>query len=180
MRCDRIEGFGMPLIKRLAIWLLETSLEVLLMGLALIALLGHDQHAFGRSLLAYSTWIVLFSFTTGYLLTTVVARGTWRGQSGGYTLPSPSHCSSSTQKSSSKSREARHAQSSSPWRQPVCWSSSSPQSPVAGSCEDGRPAVRAGLNACKVCLFGGALLRLGLRLRGVPCQAKAYGALHRL
>ena len=70
----------MPLIKRLAVWLLETSLEVLLMGLALIALLGYDQHAFGRSLLAYTSGIVLFSFTTGYLLTTVVARGVWRGQ----------------------------------------------------------------------------------------------------
>src|ERR1700734_3128584 len=81
MRCDRIEGIRMPLIKRLAIWLLETSSEVLLMGLALIALLGHDQHAFGRSLLAYATGIVLFSFTTGYLLTTVVARGAWRGKS---------------------------------------------------------------------------------------------------
>ena len=70
----------MRIVKHLAVWLLETSLEVLLMGLALIALLGHDQHAFVRSLLAYATGIVLFSFTTGYLLTTVVARTAWRGQ----------------------------------------------------------------------------------------------------
>jgi peptidoglycan/LPS O-acetylase OafA/YrhL len=67
-------------LKRLAVWFVETSLEVLLLGLALIALFGHDQHAFGRSLVAYATGIVLLSFTTGYLLTTAVARGAWRGR----------------------------------------------------------------------------------------------------
>ncbi len=50
------------------------------MGLALIALFGHDQHAVGRSLAGYAAGIVLLSFTTGYLLTTAVARGAWRGQ----------------------------------------------------------------------------------------------------
>jgi len=68
------------MIKRLVVWFVETSLEVLLFGLALIALFGHDQHAFGRSLVGYATGIVLISFTTGYLLTTAVARGAWRGQ----------------------------------------------------------------------------------------------------
>jgi len=68
------------ILKRLAVWFVETSLEVLLLGLALMALFGHDQHAFGRSLVAYATGIVLVSFTTGYLLTTAVARGAWRGQ----------------------------------------------------------------------------------------------------
>jgi len=70
----------MLILKRLAVWLAETSLEVLLLGLALITLFGHDQHAFGRSLVAYASGLVLVSFTTGYLLTTAVARGFWRGQ----------------------------------------------------------------------------------------------------
>jgi hypothetical protein len=70
----------MLILKRLAVWLGETSLEVLLLGLVLIALFGHDQHAFGRSLVAYASGIVLLSFTTGYLLTTAVARGAWKGQ----------------------------------------------------------------------------------------------------
>jgi hypothetical protein len=68
------------MIKRLVVWLVETSLEVLLLGLALVALFGHDQHAFGRSLVAYASGIVLVSFTTGYLLTTALARGAWRGK----------------------------------------------------------------------------------------------------
>ena len=70
----------MPLIKRLAIWLLETSLEVVLLALALMVLFGHNPHAVGRSLVGYAAGKVLLSFTTGYLLTTVVARGAWRGQ----------------------------------------------------------------------------------------------------
>jgi hypothetical protein len=70
----------MLILKRLAVWLAETCLEVLLLGLALIALFGHDQNAFGRSLVAYASGLVLVSFTTGYLLTTAVARGAWRGQ----------------------------------------------------------------------------------------------------
>ena len=69
----------MLILKRLAVWLGETSVEVLLLGLAIIALFGHDQHAFGRSLLAYSTALVLFAFTTGYLFTTAIARGVWSG-----------------------------------------------------------------------------------------------------
>lgn len=72
----------MPLIKRLTVWLLETSLEVALLALALMALFGHNPHAVGRSLVGYAAGIVLLSFTTGYLLTTIVARGAWRGQTG--------------------------------------------------------------------------------------------------
>jgi hypothetical protein len=68
------------LMKRLVVWFVETLLEVLLLGLALTALFGHDQHAFGRSLVAYASGIVLVSFTTGYMLTTAVARVAWRGQ----------------------------------------------------------------------------------------------------
>jgi hypothetical protein len=67
-------------LKRLAVWFAETSAEVLLLGLALIALFGYDQHAFFRSLVAYAAGIILLSFTTGYLLTTAVARGAWSGQ----------------------------------------------------------------------------------------------------
>jgi len=68
----------MPLIKRLAVWLLETSLEVLLLGTVLMALFGHNPHAVGKSLVGYAAGIVLLSFTTGYLLTTLVSRGAWR------------------------------------------------------------------------------------------------------
>jgi hypothetical protein len=71
----------MPLIKRLAVWLLETSLEVVLLALALMILFGHNPHAVGKSIVGYAAGIVLLSFTTGYLLTTVVARGAWRGKS---------------------------------------------------------------------------------------------------
>jgi len=70
----------MLILQRLAVWFAETSLEALLLGLALIALFGYDQHAFFRSLVAYATGIILFSFTTGYLLTTAVARSAWRGE----------------------------------------------------------------------------------------------------
>jgi hypothetical protein len=70
----------MLILKKLAVWFAETSLEVLLLGLALIALFGYNQHAFGRSLVAYATGLVLVSFTTGYLLTTAVARAVWKGR----------------------------------------------------------------------------------------------------
>jgi hypothetical protein len=70
----------MQLIKRLAIWLLETLLEVVLLAPALMILFGHNPHAVGRSLVGYAAGIVLLSFTTGYLLTTAVARAAWRGQ----------------------------------------------------------------------------------------------------
>ena len=68
------------LLKRLAVWFLETLFEAMLLGLALIVLFGYDQHAFGKSLGLYVSGILLMSFTTGYLLTTAVARGAWRGQ----------------------------------------------------------------------------------------------------
>jgi hypothetical protein len=70
----------MLIVMRLAIWLVETLLAALLLGLTLIGLFGYDQHAFGKSLELYVSGIILLSFTTGYLLTTAVARGTWRGQ----------------------------------------------------------------------------------------------------
>lgn len=68
----------MLILKRLAVWFVETSFEALLLGLALIGLFGYDKHAFGRSLGAYVSGIILVSFTTGYLLTTAVARSAWK------------------------------------------------------------------------------------------------------
>jgi hypothetical protein len=69
----------MQILKRLAVWFIETSLEVVLLGLALIGLFGYDQHAVGRSFEVYLSGVLLLSFTTCYLLTTAVARGAWRG-----------------------------------------------------------------------------------------------------
>lgn len=70
----------MLILRRLAVWLLETSSEALLLALALIGLFGYDQHAFARSPAFYSSGIVLVSFTTGYLLSAAVARAAWKGQ----------------------------------------------------------------------------------------------------
>jgi hypothetical protein len=67
-------------LRRLAVWFVETSSEVLLLGLALTVLFGHDQHAFLKDLSIYSSGIVLLFFTTGYLLTTIVIRAIWRGR----------------------------------------------------------------------------------------------------
>ena len=68
------------LLKRLAVWFLETLFEAMLLGLVLIGLFGYDQHALGKSLGLYVSGILLLSFTTGYLLTTAIARGAWKGQ----------------------------------------------------------------------------------------------------
>jgi hypothetical protein len=70
----------MLIFRRLTVWLVETSSEVLLLALALICLFGYDQHAFGRSVAFYIGGIFLLSITTGYLLTTAVGRTAWRGQ----------------------------------------------------------------------------------------------------
>lgn len=70
----------MLILKRLAVWFVETCAEVFLLGLVLTVLLGHDQHAFFKDLSIYSSGIVLMFFTTGYLLSTIVVRAVWRGQ----------------------------------------------------------------------------------------------------
>ena len=70
----------MVIVKRLTIWLLETFSQAMLLGLALIGLFGYDQHAFGKSLGLYVSGVLLLSFTTGYLLTTAIARGAWKSQ----------------------------------------------------------------------------------------------------
>ncbi len=69
----------MLIVKRMAIWVLETSSAALLLGLALICLFGYDRGAFGKSLGLYVSGIVLLSVTTGYALTTGIARATWKG-----------------------------------------------------------------------------------------------------
>ncbi len=64
--------------KSVTIWLLETSCEILLLGLCVIALLGHHGYGFGEDL-AFLMWAIAFAmFTTGYLLTTLLARTLWR------------------------------------------------------------------------------------------------------
>jgi uncharacterized protein involved in response to NO len=65
----------------MAVWFIETSSEALLLGFSLIGLFGYDQHAFGKSLGFYVSGVLLLSFTTGYLLTTAIARAIWKGQS---------------------------------------------------------------------------------------------------
>ena len=67
-------------MKRVAVWFIETCFEVLLLGLVLTLLLGHDQHAFLKDVLIYSSGISLLFFSTGYLLTTVVVRAVWKGR----------------------------------------------------------------------------------------------------
>ena len=70
----------MLILKRLTIWLFETSCEVILLGLFLTIFLGFDKHDFGKDLLTYIAGIILLSITTWYLLTTAVARALWAGQ----------------------------------------------------------------------------------------------------
>ena len=69
------------ILKRLIVWFVETIFEAMLLALALIGLFGYDQHAFGKSLELYVSGILLLSFTSGYLVTTAIARGAWKGQS---------------------------------------------------------------------------------------------------
>jgi hypothetical protein len=70
----------MLILKRLAVWLLETSCEVILLGLFFTVFLGFDKHAFTKDLLIYIGGIILLSVTTWYLLTTAIARALWTGQ----------------------------------------------------------------------------------------------------
>ncbi|MGH7489235.1 MAG: hypothetical protein ACREMY_27070 [bacterium] len=68
----------MLILKRLAIWLLETSLEALLLAVVLVSLFGCDQHAYGKCIGVNFVWIGTMFFSTGYLLTTAIARAVWR------------------------------------------------------------------------------------------------------
>ena len=68
------------MMKRIAVWFIQVASEVLLLGLVLTLLFGHDQHAFLKDVLIYSSGIGLLFFSTGYLLTTIVARAVLRGR----------------------------------------------------------------------------------------------------
>jgi hypothetical protein len=71
----------LQMMKRIAVWFIETSSEVLLLGVVLTLLLGHDQHEFLKDVLLYGSGIGLLFFSTGYLLTTVAVRAFWKGRS---------------------------------------------------------------------------------------------------
>jgi hypothetical protein len=70
----------MLIVKRLLIWFIETCSEVLLLGLAVLAMVGYDKGAFAKDLAGSMSAFVLLSLTTGYLFTTVVARVAWRSR----------------------------------------------------------------------------------------------------
>ena len=80
MRRKRKEAIRMVILKRLIVWFVETFFEAMLLALALIGLFGYDRHAIGKSFAFFVSAILLLSFTTGYLLTTAIARGAWKGQ----------------------------------------------------------------------------------------------------
>src|SRR4051794_39837679 len=50
---ERTKTGGLKMMKRIAVWFIETCLEVLLLGLVLTLLLGYDQHAFLKDVLIY-------------------------------------------------------------------------------------------------------------------------------
>jgi hypothetical protein len=71
----------MQKIKRLTIWLFETSFEAMLLGLTMVVLFGYDTQHFAGGLLVYAGFIMIFFFLTGYLLTTVIFRAFWKSRS---------------------------------------------------------------------------------------------------
>lgn len=68
------------MMKRIAVWLIETLSEILLCGIVLVVLLGHDPSTYLETLLAYSSGVALLLFTTGYLFTTLLVRAIRNGQ----------------------------------------------------------------------------------------------------
>jgi hypothetical protein len=71
----------MLILKRLFTWLLETSLEAVLLGVVLLSLFGCDQHVYIKCLAVNFIWIGTMFFSTGYLLSTCVARALWQRRS---------------------------------------------------------------------------------------------------
>ncbi len=69
----------MLILRRLAIWFLETLLEALLLAVFFSIWLGCDFHECGHGIWLTFVWIGLMFFSTGYLLTTGIARAVWRG-----------------------------------------------------------------------------------------------------
>jgi ABC-type Mn2+/Zn2+ transport system permease subunit len=68
------------MIKRLTVWISETAFELVLLGVFLAAFLGHDRNEFMWAVLVYAAAILMMFVTTGYLLTTVLARAFWKGK----------------------------------------------------------------------------------------------------
>lgn len=68
----------MRILKRLVVWSVETSLEALFLAVALIAVLGDSQHAYIKDIAVSFVWIATMFFSTGYLLSTGVARAAWQ------------------------------------------------------------------------------------------------------
>lgn len=67
-------------LKRMLIWLCESCLELVLLGLALIGLFGYEKHSFGGDLeLSVSVWL-LGLLVSGYFVTTFFVRTLWKGQ----------------------------------------------------------------------------------------------------
>lgn len=66
--------------RRLMTWLLEISLEMLLLGLLLITLSGYQQYGFVKTLFVFVSGVALILFTTGYVLSTAISRLAWRGE----------------------------------------------------------------------------------------------------
>ena len=67
------------IIKRLTIWLVETIAIVVLLGLGWWLVVDQDQaRGISRDILLAITWIGLFAFSTGYLLTTAISRTIWK------------------------------------------------------------------------------------------------------
>lgn len=69
----------MLILRRLSIWILETSLEAALLSVVLISLFGCDEHAYGKCLGINFIWIGTMFFGTGYLFSTGIVRAVWRG-----------------------------------------------------------------------------------------------------
>ena len=68
------------MMKRIAVWFIETLSEALLLGVALALLLGYDPHEFLKAVSIYSAGIIMVSVSSGYLITTIIARAVWKGR----------------------------------------------------------------------------------------------------
>lgn len=71
----------MPIIKRWVVWFVETTSEILLVSLFLIALFGYGRRApGGEEFYVFVAAVCWISYRTGYLLTTLIFRTFLRGR----------------------------------------------------------------------------------------------------
>jgi hypothetical protein len=70
----------MPVLKRLTVWLVETCLEALLLGVFLALRFGYDPHAFLKDIFIYAACVAIMFFMTGYLLSTILIRTLYKGR----------------------------------------------------------------------------------------------------